>query len=164
MSDPKDENNTDSEMDFDPFEFDYETEMMYSMDPFMNPFADHLAVEPPDFPNVEEGNETQDIPASEVIELIRENLRHIYDPEIPVNILDLGLIYDIQVDSETRHAAIKMTLTSPNCPSAQELPEYVNLGAKICPGVASSEVEIVWEPQWGKEMMSEEALLVLGLI
>jgi FeS assembly SUF system protein len=85
----------------------------------------------------------------------------VFDPEIPVNIYALGLIYDITVDAESR-VGIRMTLTSPACPSAQQLPSEVRWKVKALDGVADCAVEIVWEPPWTKEMMSEEAKLSLG--
>ncbi len=88
-------------------------------------------------------------------------LKTVYDPEIPVDIYELGLIYDILVDAEQR-ALIKMTLTSPACPSAQQIPSEVRYKVKAVPGIADAWVEIVWEPPWGKERMSEAAKLSLG--
>ena len=88
-------------------------------------------------------------------------LKTVYDPEIPVDIYELGLIYDIIVDAE-RRVLVKMTLTSPACPSAQQLPSEVRYKVKALPEVADAWVEIVWEPPWGKERMSEAARLQLG--
>src|SRR3990172_3336794 len=85
----------------------------------------------------------------------------VYDPEIPVDIYELGLIYDIIVDSE-RRALVRMTLTSPACPSAQQLPQEVRYKVKAIPGIADAWVEIVWEPPWTKDRMSEAAKLTLG--
>ncbi len=85
----------------------------------------------------------------------------VFDPEIPVDIYELGLIYDIIVDAEKR-ALIKMTLTSPACPSAQQLPSEVRFKVKAVPGITDAWVEIVWEPPWDKERMSEAAKLQLG--
>lgn len=92
-----------------------------------------------------------------------EVLKTIYDPEIPVNIYDLGLIYFVIVDDEF-NVKIEMTLTSPNCPVAESMPEEVRVKAESCWCVKTSEVEIVWEPTWGKEMMSEEAKFELGFM
>lgn len=86
----------------------------------------------------------------------------VFDPEIPVNIYELGLIYDIAVDAQDR-VQVQMTLTSPACPSAQQLPSEVRYKIKALPGVSECAVEIVWEPPWTKELMSEEAKLSLGL-
>lgn len=87
----------------------------------------------------------------------------IYDPEIPVNIYALGLIYDVQV-SEDIDVKITMTLTSPNCPVAESLPAEVKEKVKSIPAVQNVDVEIVFEPVWTKDMMSEEAKLELGML
>ena len=89
-------------------------------------------------------------------------LRQVYDPEIPVNIYDLGLIYEIKVDEEHR-VYIHMTLTAPNCPMADYVVEQVKDAVKDVPGVLDVEVELVFEPVWDKSRMSEEALVELGL-
>lgn len=94
---------------------------------------------------------------------IIEALKTVYDPEIPVDIYELGLIYEIIVDAE-RRVLIKMTLTSPACPSAQQIPSEVQYKVKAVPGVTDAGVEIVWEPPWGKERMSEAARLSLGFM
>jgi FeS assembly SUF system protein len=86
----------------------------------------------------------------------------VYDPEIPVNIWELGLIYDIAVDS-AGVAAVRMTLTAPGCPAAQSLPVEVATIVKTVPGVTDAKVEVVWEPGWTKDRMSEAAKLQLGL-
>ena len=88
-------------------------------------------------------------------------VKTVYDPEIPVDIYELGLIYDILVDAEKR-ALIKMTLTSPACPSAQQIPSEVRYKVKAVPGITDAWVEIVWEPPWDKDRMSEAAKLQLG--
>ena len=95
----------------------------------------------------------------EVVEVICE----IYDPEIPVNIYALGLIYDVEV-SDQCDVKIAMTLTSPNCPVAETLPIEVEEKVKIIPDVKDVKVEITFEPSWTKEMMSEEAKLELGML
>jgi FeS assembly SUF system protein len=87
----------------------------------------------------------------------------VFDPEIPVNIFELGLVYDIRVGAD-RRVWIDMTLTSPNCPSAQSLPHEVQYKTKAVPGVADAHVEIVWEPPWSMEKMSDAARLQLGLL
>ena len=86
----------------------------------------------------------------------------VFDPEIPVNIYELGLIYEINVDTDSR-VGVRMTLTSPACPSAQQLPSEVRYKVKALEGVADCNVEIVWEPPWTKDMMSETAKLSLGI-
>ncbi|HKL37460.1 MAG TPA: SUF system Fe-S cluster assembly protein [Bacteroidales bacterium] len=90
-------------------------------------------------------------------------LKYIYDPEIPVNIYDLGLIYNIDVD-ENKHVYLKMTLTAPNCPIADQLVEEVEKQIKNVDGVRDATVELVFDPPWDKEMMSEEAKLELGFL
>lgn len=92
---------------------------------------------------------------------IIEAIKTVYDPEIPVDIYELGLIYDIIVDAN-RNVLINMTLTSPACPSAQQLPVEVRHKVRSLPEVADARVEIVWEPAWTKERMSEAAKLTLG--
>jgi FeS assembly SUF system protein len=93
---------------------------------------------------------------------IVEALSTIFDPEIPVNIYELGLIYEVFVDANNI-VGVKMTLTSPACPSAQQLPSEARYKVKAVEGVADCNVEIVWEPPWTKEMMSETAKLSLGI-
>tara|TARA_Y100001954_G_C15538650_1_gene467858 strand:- start:336 stop:656 length:321 start_codon:yes stop_codon:yes gene_type:complete len=90
-------------------------------------------------------------------------LRSIFDPEIPVDIYELGLIYDVQVSSEG-DVKILMTLTSPNCPVAESLPEEVKQKVGTIAEVKDVEVEITFDPPWTKEMMSEEAMLELGFL
>lgn len=90
-------------------------------------------------------------------------LKQIFDPEIPVNIYDLGLIYEIKVE-ENNLVKIVMTLTSPNCPVAEALPTDVKDAVENIEGVKSCEVNLVFEPPWNTDMMSEEAQLELGLL
>ena len=92
---------------------------------------------------------------------IIEVIKTVYDPEIPVDIYELGLIYDIIVDAE-RNVLINMSLTSPACPSAQQLPVEVRHKVRSLPEVKDAKVEIVWEPAWTKDRMSEAAKLTLG--
>jgi FeS assembly SUF system protein len=89
-------------------------------------------------------------------------LKTVYDPEIPVDIWELGLIYDVFVTAEGV-ASIKMTLTAPGCPAAQVLPGQVAEAAKTVEGVADAKVEVVWEPGWTKDRMSDVAKLQLGM-
>jgi FeS assembly SUF system protein len=91
-----------------------------------------------------------------------DSLREIYDPEIPVNIYDLGLIYRVQI--EKGDAEIDMTLTTPGCPVAQSFPGMVESTIRKVPGVKSAKVELVWDPPWTQDQLSEEARLQLGLI
>ena len=103
---------------------------------------------------------------SEIVALndkIVERLRTVYDPEIPVNIYDLGLIYQVKVEP-TGEVYVKMTLTSPGCPAAGTLPGEVEDKIVVIPGVKGAKVEVVWEPTWDKEMMSEAAKLQLGFM
>jgi len=89
-------------------------------------------------------------------------IRTVYDPEIPINIYELGLIYDIELKPENE-VYVRMTLTAPACPVAGTLPIEVEKRIESIPEVKSAQVEIVWDPPWGKEMMSEAARLQLGL-
>ncbi len=89
-------------------------------------------------------------------------LRQVYDPEIPVNVYDLGLIYEIKVNEE-HEVYIQMTLTAPNCPMADYVVEQVKSAVEDVPGVVSVQIDLVWEPIWDKSRMSEEALVELGL-
>lgn len=104
-----------------------------------------------------------DIQKAELKTKIVEILKTCYDPEIPVDIFELGLIYDINIDDEGV-AHIKMTLTSPNCPVAGSLPLEVKDKAKSVIGIKDADVQIVWDPPWNPEMMSEEAKLELGFM
>lgn len=88
-------------------------------------------------------------------------LRQVYDPEIPVNIYDLGLIYEININ-EDHKVFVKMTLTAPNCPMADEVVEQVHEAVHDVPGVTDCAIELVFEPVWDKSRMSEEALVELG--
>ncbi len=90
-------------------------------------------------------------------------LREVYDPEIPVNIYDMGLIYEIQIDTDQK-VNIKMTLTSPACPVAESLPGHVRASVSRVVGVAECDVELVWEPQWTPEKMTDAAKLRLGML
>lgn len=113
-----------------------------------------------------EGDETEKKRQAEVDALgekIIEALRTVYDPEIPVNIFELGLIYKIDVEDDNR-VKLDMTLTSPNCPVAEILPEEVRQKVFAVEGVVDAEIEIVWDPPWNPGMMSEEAQLELGFM
>ncbi|MBR8534297.1 DUF59 domain-containing protein [Carboxylicivirga sediminis] len=95
----------------------------------------------------------------EIIKVIKT----IFDPEIPVNIYDLGLIYEIDVNDEGK-ARVVMTLTSPNCPVAESLPEEVHEKVAAIDGITSVDLNLTFDPPWTKDMLSEEALLELGLL
>ena len=99
---------------------------------------------------------------AEIRPQVLEALATVFDPEIPVNIRELGLIYDVLVDKDGR-VGIRMTLTAPACPAAQTLPPEVRQKAAAVPGVTEARVEIVWDPPWSPERMSEAAKLQLGL-
>ena len=90
-------------------------------------------------------------------------LQTIYDPEIPVNIYDLGLIYDIEID-ENSNVLVNMTLTAPGCPVAQTFPGVVEDAVRSVTGVNEAKVELVWDPPWTQDRMSEAAKLQLGLL
>lgn len=92
-----------------------------------------------------------------------EALSTVYDPEIPVNIYEMGLIYDIDVDAEGL-VGVRMTLTSPGCPAAQSLPSEVKAKARSVPGVSDAWVDVVWDPTWEMSKMSDAAKLQLGLL
>lgn len=96
-------------------------------------------------------------------EKVVDVIKTIYDPEIPVNIYELGLIYDIAISLE-KAVTVKMTLTAPGCPVAGTLPGEVETKIEQIPEVASAKVELVWDPPWDKSRMSETALLELGLL
>ena len=90
-------------------------------------------------------------------------LKTVFDPEIPVNIYELGLIYEVDVADDGK-AKIRMTLTTPMCPAAEELPPEVETKARSVPGVTGVELDLVWEPPWSPDMMSEAARLELGMV
>ena len=105
------------------------------------------------------------IPADEMARLTDEivgALKTVYDPEIPADIYELGLIYRIDISDE-RTVSVDMTLTTPNCPSAQELPNMVENAVATVPGVRDVKVEVVWDPPWDPSRMSDEARVVLNM-
>lgn len=102
-------------------------------------------------------------PGGDLYEQVIAALKDIFDPEIPVNIYDLGLIYDVEVTPE-HHARIKMTLTTPHCPVAESMPGEVELRVGAVPGIGDAEVELVWNPPWDPSKMSDEARLELGML
>ena len=122
---------------------------------------------PEDSPANESSQSIEDIipdpvKMAEIRPLVLEAMGTVFDPEIPVNIREMGLIYDVLVDQNGR-VGVRMTLTAPACPAAQSLPVEVRDKAAAVPGVTEAKVEIVWDPPWTKEMMSEAAKLQLGL-
>jgi FeS assembly SUF system protein len=102
-------------------------------------------------------------PGGAVYDGIIEALKDIFDPEIPVNIYDLGLIYGVEV-SDDGHAAVTMTLTTPHCPVAESMPTEVELRVGAVPGVGTVDVNLVWDPPWDPMKMSDEARLELGML
>ena len=100
----------------------------------------------------------------EIEERVVEVLRTVYAPEIPVNVYDLGLIYRIELNDEATRLQVDMTLTAPNCPAADFIMEDVRTKLETIQGLESVDVQLVFEPEWTKDMMSEEAKLDLGLI
>ncbi len=102
-------------------------------------------------------------PEHPLYEQVVEACRTVHDPEIPVNIYDLGLVYRIAIDAES-NVEIDMTLTAPGCPVAGEMPGWVADAVEPIPGVKTVNVMLVWEPPWGMEMLSDEARLELGFM
>lgn len=99
----------------------------------------------------------------ETYEAVVAALKEIYDPEIPVNIYDLGLIYGVDV-TDDGHAVVTMTLTTPHCPVAESMPAEVEIRVGAVPGVGSAEVNLVWEPAWDPAKMTDEARLEMGML
>jgi len=107
--------------------------------------------------------QTQRIPSAQLRQNVIVALRTIFDPEIPVNIYDLGLVYDLDIDEEGK-VFIRMTLTAPACPVAETFPGIVESRLYSVPGVSEVRVELVWDPPWTRERLSEEAKLQLGML
>ncbi len=107
----------------------------------------------------------KDEPAAnnELVDSVIEALKSIYDPEIPVDIYELGLIYDVAI-SEDGDAVVTMTLTTPHCPVAESMPGEVELTVLSVPGIRDAEVKLVWDPPWDPSKMSDEARLELGML
>ena len=102
-------------------------------------------------------------PGGALYEAVIEALKDIYDPEIPVNIYDLGLIYGVEV-TEDGHVAVTMTLTTPHCPVAESMPGEVELRVGSVPGISVADVNLVWDPPWDPQKMSDDAKLELGML
>lgn len=102
-------------------------------------------------------------PGGALQEAVIEALKSIYDPEIPVDIYELGLIYDVAVDADG-DAIVTMTLTTPNCPVAESMPGEVEMRVLSVPGIRDAEVKLVWDPPWDPSKMSDEARLELGML
>jgi FeS assembly SUF system protein len=111
--------------------------------------------------------EKEDAPAagagSDLQAAVVDALKSVYDPEIPVDIYELGLIYDVEI-SEDGDAVVTMTLTTPHCPVAESLPNEVELRVLSVPGIRDAEVKLVWDPPWDPSKMSDEARLELGML
>ncbi len=101
-------------------------------------------------------------PEGDLYEAVIAALKEIYDPEIPVNIYDLGLIYGVEINGG--HAMVTMTLTTPHCPVAESMPGEVELRVGAVPGIGDAEVNLVWDPPWGPDKMTDEARLELGML
>ena len=115
--------------------------------------AGFLAEQPKDVPGTNQ----------ELVDSVVEALKSIYDPEIPVDIYELGLIYDVAI-SEDGDAIVTMTLTTPHCPVAESMPSEVELRVLSVPGIRDAEVKLVWDPPWDPSKMSDEARLELGML
>ena len=115
--------------------------------------------------DVEVENKASSLPEAELARMtddIVAALKTVYDPEIPADIYELGLIYKVDIEDD-RSVKVEMTLTTPNCPSAAELPIMVETAGANVPGVSGAKVDIVWEPPWDPSRMSDEARLVLNM-
>ena len=102
-------------------------------------------------------------PGGALYEGVITALKEIFDPEIPVNIYDLGLIYGVEV-TNGGHAVVTMTLTTPHCPVAESMPAEVELRVSGVPGIANADVNLVWDPRWDPQKMSDVGLLELGML
>jgi FeS assembly SUF system protein len=126
--------------------------------------TDHVSASSKSEGNLEDsGLAEQAIGELELRERVISALREVYDPEIPVNVYDLGLIYRIEIDSDNK-TSIDMTLTSPNCPVAGSLPQEVENAARSAEGIGDVAVELVWDPPWDMDRIDEAAKLELGLL
>ncbi|MFZ5707239.1 MAG: SUF system Fe-S cluster assembly protein [Pseudomonadota bacterium] len=132
--------------------------------------ADRPAEQPPRKPDYLDGFLAQrpqadaaGEPGGEIYEGVITALKEIYDPEIPVNIYDLGLVYGVEV-ADNAHVVVTMTLTTPHCPVAESMPGEVELRVGAVPGVGSAEVNLIWDPPWDPQKMSDEAKLELGML
>ena len=102
-------------------------------------------------------------PGGALYEAVIDALKSIYDPEIPVNIYDLGLIYGVEV-ADSGQATVTMTLTTPHCPVAESMPAEVEMRVAAVPGIAFADVNLVWDPPWDPQKMSDDAKLELGML
>lgn len=101
-------------------------------------------------------------PGGELYDGVIDALKDIYDPEIPVNIYDLGLIYGVEINDG--HATVMMTLTTPHCPVAESMPGEVEMRVAAVPGIATADVNLIWDPPWDPQKMSDDAKLELGML
>jgi FeS assembly SUF system protein len=118
-------------------------------------YLDNFLAQPP-------AEASQEAPGGDLYEKVVDALRSIFDPEIPVNIYDLGLIYGIEIDDG--HVDLTMTLTTPHCPVAESMPGEVEIRVSSVPGIGSVSVNLVWDPPWDTSKMSDEAKLELGML
>ncbi|WP_298091166.1 SUF system Fe-S cluster assembly protein [uncultured Sphingomonas sp.] len=102
-------------------------------------------------------------PGGALYEGVIDALKDIFDPEIPVNIYDLGLIYGVEISADG-HAVVMMTLTTPHCPVAESMPGEVELRVSAVPGIATADVNLIWDPPWDPQKMSDDAKLELGML
>ena len=116
-----------------------------------------------EFLSADSADEARRAEVDSIGDRVIEALRTVYDPEIPVNIFELGLVYKVDVDDQDV-VHIEMTLTSPMCPVAETLPDEVRAKVEAVEGVSGAAVEVVWDPPWNPSMMTEEAQLELGII
>jgi FeS assembly SUF system protein len=114
-----------------------------------------------DQPTNEPANTISTIEAKLIEGQVNDALRTCYDPEIPVNILELGLVYDVRVTLDGG-VLVTMTLTSPHCPAVQTMPQEIEMKIRTIPGVTAAKVAVVWDPPWNQSLMSEAARLELG--
>jgi FeS assembly SUF system protein len=121
------------------------------------------AVQPAKMQNASDSDPTRFVELKLIEGKVIEALREVYDPEIPLNIYELGLIYEVKVEPD-HSVQIKMTLTAPACPVAGSLPGEVERKVESIPEVKSANVELVWDPPWSRDRMSEAALLQLGML
>jgi FeS assembly SUF system protein len=131
----------------------------------MNDIKDDTAAQSPLAPTADAGASASTLPEAEIARLtddIIAALKTVFDPEIPADIYEIGLIYRIDV-ADDRAVTVDMTLTTPNCPSAQELPIMVENAVASVPGVKDVKVDVVWDPPWDPSRMSDEARLVLNM-
>ena len=131
----------------------------------MPPYGGHM--EPPNMEQLQDFVARAGVPlepgtVAASWELVVESLRSVYDPEIPVNIYDLGLVYDVGV-SDQGEVNVKMTVTAPACPVAGELPQWAADAIERVEGTGEIEVHLVWDPPWDQSMMTEDAKMALGI-